>query len=158
MPVLQDLQNTLQREIRIANDANCFALSEATDGAAKNAAVVFGVIIGTGTGAGVVIDKKLFSRVTKDKKGKATKLLLDQIDEKLASVKNGPECASDYSDIFSDKSIKIVTDNNFTKITDLKTNEIYKGEYYKQPCRNMMHIARCHFIAQYIRHPGEQFR
>ena len=56
-PVLTDLQELLQAEIRIANDANCFALSEATDGAAKDAAVVFGVIIGTGTGAGVVIDK-----------------------------------------------------------------------------------------------------
>jgi fructokinase len=58
-PVLADLQELLQREVRIENDANCFALSEATDGAAKNAAVVFGVIIGTGTGAGVVIDKKI---------------------------------------------------------------------------------------------------
>ncbi|PCJ88527.1 MAG: fructokinase [Thiotrichaceae bacterium] len=58
-PVLTDLQNGLQREIRIANDANCFALSEAVDGAAKNVSVVFGVIIGTGTGAGIVIDKKV---------------------------------------------------------------------------------------------------
>jgi len=58
-PVLTDLQEMLKREIRIANDANCFALSEATDGAAKNASVVFGVIIGTGTGAGIVIDKKV---------------------------------------------------------------------------------------------------
>ena len=57
--VLEDCQGLLQREIRIANDANCFALSEATDGVAKNAAVVFGVIIGTGTGAGIVIDKKV---------------------------------------------------------------------------------------------------
>jgi fructokinase len=58
-PVLTDLQDMLQREIRVANDANCFALSEATDGAAKDASVVFGVIVGTGTGAGVVIDKKV---------------------------------------------------------------------------------------------------
>jgi fructokinase len=57
-PVLDDLQTLLNREIRMANDANCFALSEATDGVAKDAAVVFGVIIGTGTGAGIVIDKK----------------------------------------------------------------------------------------------------
>jgi fructokinase len=56
-PVLSDLQQLLQADIRIANDANCFALSEATDGAAEDAAVVFGVIVGTGTGAGVVIDK-----------------------------------------------------------------------------------------------------
>jgi fructokinase len=58
-PVLEDLQALLQRKIRIANDANCFALSEAVDGAAKDAAVVFGVIIGTGTGAGVVINKQV---------------------------------------------------------------------------------------------------
>lgn len=58
-PVFTDLQELLQREVRIANDANCFALSEAIDGVAKDAAVVFGVIIGTGTGGGVVVDKKV---------------------------------------------------------------------------------------------------
>jgi len=58
-PVLDDLQSTLDREVRIANDANCFALSEATDGAASEDAVVFGVIIGTGTGAGIVVDRKV---------------------------------------------------------------------------------------------------
>ncbi len=58
-PVLTDLQTLLQRDIRIANDANCFALSEAVDGIASDASTVFGVIIGTGTGAGVVIDKKV---------------------------------------------------------------------------------------------------
>ncbi len=54
--VKQDLEQKLQREVRMTNDANCFALSEATDGAAKGAEVVFGVIIGTGTGAGVVVN------------------------------------------------------------------------------------------------------
>jgi fructokinase len=58
-PVLTDLQAMLQREVRIANDANCFALSEAIDGVAKDDAVVFGVIIGTGTGAGIVVNKKV---------------------------------------------------------------------------------------------------
>jgi len=58
-PVLDDLQSLMGREIRIANDANCFALSEATDGVAREEQVVFGVIIGTGTGAGIAIDKKL---------------------------------------------------------------------------------------------------
>jgi len=55
-PLLQDLEQRLQRPLRMANDANCFALSEATDGAAASASSVFGVIIGTGTGAGVVIN------------------------------------------------------------------------------------------------------
>ena len=49
----------LDRPVRFANDANCFALSEATDGAAAGARVVFGVIIGTGTGGGVVIDRQV---------------------------------------------------------------------------------------------------
>ena len=58
-PLHSDLQDMLHREIRMANDANCFALSEATDGAARDASVVFGVIVGTGTGAGIIIDKKV---------------------------------------------------------------------------------------------------
>jgi fructokinase len=56
MPVKPDLERLLGREARFANDANCFALSEATDGAAKGARVVFGVILGTGVGGGVVVD------------------------------------------------------------------------------------------------------
>ena len=54
-PLQSDLEARLGREIRIANDANCFAVSEAIDGAAAGARVVFGVIVGTGTGAGVVV-------------------------------------------------------------------------------------------------------
>lgn len=55
----QDLEVRLGRSLRIANDANCFALSEAADGAAAGARVVFGVIVGTGTGAGIVVDGRL---------------------------------------------------------------------------------------------------
>jgi fructokinase len=51
-----DLEKALGREIRIENDANCFALSEAVDGAGKGAKVVFGVILGTGVGAGIVVN------------------------------------------------------------------------------------------------------
>lgn len=54
-PLQHDLERTLGREVRIANDANCFALSEATDGAGAGAQVVFGVILGTGVGGGVVV-------------------------------------------------------------------------------------------------------
>jgi len=60
-PVLQDLATLLQREVKISNDANCFALSEATDGAASGASVVFGVIIGTGVGAGIVVNGKVLT-------------------------------------------------------------------------------------------------
>jgi fructokinase len=54
-PLGHDLSETLGREVRCANDANCFAISEATDGAAVGAGVMFGVILGTGCGGGVVM-------------------------------------------------------------------------------------------------------
>ena len=55
-PFVADLSARLDRPVRVANDANCFALSEATDGAAAGCAVVFGVILGTGVGGGIVVD------------------------------------------------------------------------------------------------------
>jgi len=58
-PLQQDLEKALGREVRLENDANCFALSEAVDGAGKGAAVVFGVILGTGVGGGIVVEGKL---------------------------------------------------------------------------------------------------
>ncbi len=58
-PMKRDLEMLLQREVRFANDANCFALSEASDGAARGARVVFGVILGTGVGGGIVVDGKV---------------------------------------------------------------------------------------------------
>lgn len=58
-PLKQDLERVLGRPVRIENDANCFALSEATDGAGQGAPVVFGVILGTGVGGGLVVDGKL---------------------------------------------------------------------------------------------------
>jgi len=60
-PLRHDLETLLQREVRIANDANCFALSEAADGAGAGAQVVFGVILGTGVGGGTVIDGKVLT-------------------------------------------------------------------------------------------------
>lgn len=62
-PVKEDLEKILGREIRLANDANCFALSEAVDGAGKGKQVVFGVIIGTGTGAGIIINGRVLNGV-----------------------------------------------------------------------------------------------
>jgi fructokinase len=60
-PLDRDLSQALGRPIRIENDANCFALSEAVDGAAANSRVVFGVILGTGVGGGLVVDKQAIS-------------------------------------------------------------------------------------------------
>jgi fructokinase len=58
-PLKADLERTLNREIRLANDANCFAISEASDGAAAGCGIVFGVILGTGVGGGIVIDRQI---------------------------------------------------------------------------------------------------
>jgi fructokinase len=60
-PLRRDLQAVLRREVRLANDANCFALSEAVDGAGAGAAVVFGVILGTGVGGGIVVDGRVLA-------------------------------------------------------------------------------------------------
>ncbi|HYD70977.1 ROK family protein, partial [Azospirillum sp.] len=56
-----DLAAALGRPVRLANDANCFALSEAVDGAAAGAAVVFGVVLGTGVGGGLVVDGRILN-------------------------------------------------------------------------------------------------
>ncbi len=58
-PLYHDLEDQLGRSLRFANDADCLTLSEATDGAAAGAAAVFGVIIGTGTGGGIVVNGRL---------------------------------------------------------------------------------------------------
>ena len=59
----KDLQATLNRSVRLSNDANCFALSEAIEGAGKGASVIFGVIIGTGCGGGIVVNRHIISGV-----------------------------------------------------------------------------------------------
>lgn len=62
-PFLEDLKVALARPVRVENDANCFALSEAVDGAAVGGRVVFGAIFGTGCGGGVVVDRKTIEGV-----------------------------------------------------------------------------------------------
>jgi fructokinase len=57
----EDLERALKREVRLENDANCFALSEAVDGAGQGARVVFGVILGTGVGGGIVVDGRVLT-------------------------------------------------------------------------------------------------
>jgi fructokinase len=56
-----DLAQALGRPVRIENDANCFALSEAVDGAGQGAGIIFGVILGTGVGGGLVIDQRIIA-------------------------------------------------------------------------------------------------
>ena len=57
----EDLERALKREIRLENDANCFALSEAVDGAGQGARVVFGVILGTGVGGGIAVEGRVLT-------------------------------------------------------------------------------------------------
>ena len=64
MPFREDLEKKLGRPVRIANDADCFTLSEASDGAAKGSQSVFGVILGTGVGGGICINQQLLSGVS----------------------------------------------------------------------------------------------
>ena len=63
MPLKKDLEKELNRKVNLENDANCFALSEAVDGAGKGKKIVFGVIIGTGVGGGIVINKKILTGI-----------------------------------------------------------------------------------------------
>lgn len=60
-PLRRDLEQLLARPIRLANDANCFALSEAVDGAGQGAGIVFGVILGTGVGGGIVVERRVLT-------------------------------------------------------------------------------------------------
>jgi fructokinase len=60
-PLQPDLERLLERQVRIANDANCFAISEAIDGAGAGAEVVFGVIVGTGVGGGITVNGHIIS-------------------------------------------------------------------------------------------------
>src|SRR6516165_5468294 len=62
-PLQRDVEAALARPVRFANDANCFALSEAADGAATGCANVFGVILGTGVGGGIVIGGRILTGV-----------------------------------------------------------------------------------------------
>ncbi len=61
MPLQADVEQAIGQPVRLANDANCLALSEATDGAGTGAPVVFAAILGTGTGAGITVDGRLLS-------------------------------------------------------------------------------------------------
>lgn len=58
-PLKKDLKVRLEKDVKIENDANCFTLSEAVDGAGKDYNTIFGVIIGTGTGGGIIVNKKI---------------------------------------------------------------------------------------------------
>jgi len=87
-PGHQDLEARLGRSVRVANDANCFALSEAVDGAGRGDNVVFGVILGTGCGGGIVVD----GRVLVGPNAVAGEWGHNPLPWPAASESPGPEC------------------------------------------------------------------
>ena len=87
-PLQRDLEQRLGVAVRLANDANCLAMSEATDGAAAGAAVVFGVILGTGVGGGIVVN----GRVLDGANGIAGEWGHNQLPWPTAEELPGPAC------------------------------------------------------------------
>lgn len=87
-PFQRDLSDALKRDVRMTNDANCFALSEAVDGAAQDARHVFGVIIGTGTGGGLVVDKQVIGGLN----GVAGEWGHNPLPWRLPDETPGPDC------------------------------------------------------------------
>ena len=84
----QDLQEALGRRVRLMNDANCFALSEATDGAGAGGRVVFGVILGTGVGGGIVVD----GRILEGRQSIAGEWGHNPLPRRTADERPGPAC------------------------------------------------------------------
>ena len=146
-PLKKDLEKVLSRKIKLENDANCFALSEAVDGAGKGKKVVFGVIIGTGTGGGIVIDHKVLQgrnniagewghitlpNRTEDEK-KYNKKCYCLKDGCMETFISGPGFASCFNlryntNLDSHKIIKNYSENeNFTKALARYVNHLARG-------------------------------
>ena len=89
----QDLGNLLDRPIRVANDANCFALSEASDGAGTGAEVVFGIILGTGCGGGIVLNGNIWN----GRNGLAGEWGHNRLPDPAPDELPGPQCYCGHS-------------------------------------------------------------
>ena len=125
-PLLNDLSKILRKSIKIENDANCFTISEATDGAGANYNSVFGVILGTGVGSGIVINQQ----IVKGSNGLAGEWGHNPLPWKTKSEKgsrdcwcgktdciekyiSGPSIEKEYLNIFGKKKpLKIIVDNS----------------------------------------------
>ena len=122
-PFQQDLRKFLDKEVFCENDANCFALSESIDGSGKNYKVVYGIILGSGAGGGLVVDKKIVSGPN----GVAGEWGHNQLPY-LAATKEGlntkiyRDC--EVESFISGLSLAKRFNKRFNK--DLKTNEIFK--------------------------------
>jgi len=139
-PLKKDLESQLKRKVYLENDANCFALSEAVDGAGKDHQVVFGVIIGTGVGGGIIVNKKILSGSNKiggewghialpnrtEEEEKYNKKCYCGLDGCMETYVSGPGFSSIYnlkynSNFDSHQIIEGYKDNNTTCIEALKS-------------------------------------
>jgi fructokinase len=122
-PFQQDLRKLLNKEVFCENDANCFALSESIDGAGKNYKVVYGIILGSGAGGGLVVDKKIVSGPN----GVAGEWGHNQLPY-LAATKEGLDSQvyrdCEVESFISGLSLAKRFNNRFDK--NLKTNEIFQ--------------------------------
>ena len=122
-PFQKDLRKLLDKEVFCENDANCFALSEAIDGAGKNYKVIYGIILGSGAGGGLVVDKKIVSGPN----GVAGEWGHNQLPF-MAAIKEGlnsniyREC--EVESFISGLSLAKKFNKKFNK--DIKTNEIFE--------------------------------
>jgi fructokinase len=122
-PFQKDLRKLLNKEVFCENDANCFALSEAIDGAGKNYKVIYGIILGSGAGGGLVVDKKIVSGPN----GVAGEWGHNQLPF-MAAIKEGlnsniyREC--EVESFISGLSLAKKFNKKFNK--DIKTNEIFE--------------------------------
>ena len=82
-PFKKDLETALKREVKLMNDANCFTLSEAVDGAGKDYQSIFGIIVGTGFGGALSYKKKLLKELIKSQVTGDINLFLIQLKKKL---------------------------------------------------------------------------
>ena len=121
-PFQKDLRESLSREVLCENDANCFTLSEAIDGSGKHYKIVFGVILGSGVGGGLVIDKKIVSGphgITGEWGHNQLPLNVDNFNNNTKNLRDG-EIESFVSGLSLSKMFK----NNFKK--DLNAQQIFE--------------------------------
>ena len=124
----EDISKSLDRKILCENDANCFALSEATDGSAKNYKTVFGIILGSGCGGGLIINKKIFVDKERDiikeikkKLSRSLSLIINVIDPDAIVFGGGLSNEIESLDEIKKNTEKYLSDFNNIENIKLKT-------------------------------------
>jgi fructokinase len=146
-PLDKDLAKALDRPVRIANDANCFTLSEAHDGAAQGSAVTFGVILGTGCGGGIVVNNSIITGANSIGGEWGHNRLADMNDDE----RPGPDCYCGHKGCNETFLSGPGLANDHARVTGvrLETREIYQRAVMNDPsCRATLdryieRLAKC---------------